>query len=406
MSPSLGHVEGARTIKRRTALLPGHIFYRSTDLNLELFDMKVFLLSAAMAVVGSAALAKGELTCWYDDAGRFAGADTGNWPGGAIGETIATAGNTSGAWAFVMADGTWTDGNSCPASVDIPGQSQGFTADWSLDPAYGSVTLNEGFLPDPHIVNLDAGGPVVIENQVSGCYGGNIAEAPDYRLQYNSGGNASLTFSATSQEDLTLVINAPTGEWICVDDVNGTDPEIYLEPPVQGGQYDIWVGTFNSGIIPPATLSISELNTPAVPTGPATSVGTIDRGLPAGFGAIDLTQGFLPDPHVVELAAGGSVSTSGQLNNCFAGFVAEAPDISLFYTVSSGSSLRISAYSDADTTLLVMGPNGELWCVDDTNGLDPEIYIASPAPGGEYDIWVGTLQSGFFPDARLEISEF
>lgn len=366
--------------------------------------MKVFILSATIATMGTAAFAKGELTCWYDETGLFTGADNGNWPDAPIGETVANTGSFGGAWAYVMAQGTWSDGNSCPRSVQLPGPE--YMADWSLEPGYGSVTLNEGFLPDPYIVNLEAGGPVAIEQQVSGCFGGNIAEAPDFRLQYEARGNASLTFAATSQEDVTLVINSPTGEWICVDDANGTDPEIYLPPPVQGGQYDIWVGTFFSGTIPPATLSISELNTPAVPTGPVSSSGAADRSLPAGFGHVNLTQGFLPDPHVIQLAAGGTVSTSSQFNNCFAGFVAEAPDVSLNYVVAGGSSLRISAFSDADTTLMVMGPNGELWCVDDANGLDPEVYIASPAPGGEYDIWVGTLQTGFFPDARLEISEF
>ncbi len=120
--------------------------------------------------------------------------------------------------------------------------------DWSLNPNYGTASLNPGFLPDPHNVNLTAGGGVDAGNV--GC-SGMISNAPDYRLQW--GGNR-IRIGATSGSDTTLVINAPNGQWYCSDDANGLDPELVLNG---SGQYDIWVGTYGGGYSD-ATLYISE----------------------------------------------------------------------------------------------------------------------------------------------------
>lgn len=120
--------------------------------------------------------------------------------------------------------------------------------DWSLSPNFGSTSLNIGFLPDPYEVSIVAGGS--IDASSFGC-AGNISNAPDYRLFWEGTG---LTIGATSSEDTTLVVNGPDGEWYCVDDVNGLDPAIRFQ---DGGQYDIWVGTYNGGTAS-ATLYFTE----------------------------------------------------------------------------------------------------------------------------------------------------
>ena len=388
--------------------------------------MRAFLLTAALATAGSAAFAQGELTCWYDVNGVYSGADSGNWGEAPIGQASPnTRGYGGGAWVFILGNGTWSNGNNCPRSIDISGGAVATTpttptapvpavatADWSLAPGYGTATLNEGFLPDPYVVNLEAGGPVEIASQVGGCGGGWVAEAPDFRLTYNAGNFAALTFEAASAEDITLVINGPDGQWTCVDDVHGTNPAVIFSPPVAAGQYDIWVGTFAPDIIPAATLFITEADTPQLPTANTGTVtpttpsggGTADWALDPGYGTANLNAGFLPDPHTVNLQAGGYVDIAQQVPGCSAGYVAEAPDYRLNYT-AGGASLTFTATSAADTTLVISDPNGQWFCVDDYNGLDPLVFFGAPQTG-QYDIWVGTWDSNILPSATLSITEY
>ncbi len=52
---------------------------------------------------------------------------------------------------------------------------------YSLPPTYGSVSLNPGFLPDPHQAQVVAGGTINAASVNNACVG-MIANAPDYRL--------------------------------------------------------------------------------------------------------------------------------------------------------------------------------------------------------------------------------
>jgi hypothetical protein len=128
---------------------------------------------------------------------------------------------------------------------------------YSLNPTYGTVALNGNFSPDPYVVNLQSGGNVNAANISSSCRGF-IANAPDVRLHF-SPGPLPLIISVASGADTTLVINAPDGSWYCDDDGGqGLNPSIRFNRP-QGGQYDIWVGTYGNPGLQPAQLHISEL---------------------------------------------------------------------------------------------------------------------------------------------------
>ena len=133
--------------------------------------------------------------------------------------------------------------------------------DVSAAPNYGTSNLVSGFEPDPFVTHLDAGGDYdASQLGVSGCVGF-IARAPDYRINWTAGQTKlPLVFSVQSEADTTLVINDAGGNWLCDDDSgNGAlNPSITIANPVSG-QYDVWVGTFQSGPIQKATLNISEL---------------------------------------------------------------------------------------------------------------------------------------------------
>lgn len=127
---------------------------------------------------------------------------------------------------------------------------------WNLRPSYGSVSLQAGFLPDPHTRTVRAGG----DNYFSGgggCPGGAyFANAPDYRLNYRAGG-MQLSIYVRANGDTALLVNDPSGTWYCNDDQQGVNPGIAFSRP-GSGQYDIWVGTYNRSRVNNARLYITE----------------------------------------------------------------------------------------------------------------------------------------------------
>ncbi|MES1157283.1 MAG: peptidase S1 [Alphaproteobacteria bacterium] len=136
--------------------------------------------------------------------------------------------------------------------------------DWHQPATYGSVTLNTGFEPDPHLVTLQSGGTVDSSKTIGNGCTGFIANAPDFDLTYNggSGGNQlPLIISVNSQADTTLVVNGPDGKWYCDDDSGqgALNPSLTFTHP-QSGLYDIYVGTFGGSGLQAATLSISEVS--------------------------------------------------------------------------------------------------------------------------------------------------
>ncbi|TVQ97016.1 MAG: peptidase S1 [Deltaproteobacteria bacterium] len=123
------------------------------------------------------------------------------------------------------------------------------------------------------------------------------------------------------------------------------------------------------------------------------------------FGTVELSAGFMPDPHTTEIRAGGSINAaessvlSGQ--NCV-GHIADAPDLRLNYT-SGSFPLIFRVRAEADTTLVINAPDGSWHCIDDVEGLNPVIQFATPA-SGQYDIWIGTYGTDMAP-STLHITE-
>ena len=127
---------------------------------------------------------------------------------------------------------------------------------WSADPTYGTINLSAGFSPDPYMRSINAGGSVAVPDMGAGCRGF-AASAPDLDLNYNAGGY-QLNLYAKSGQDVTLIVNAPDGNWYCSDDANGTNPHVNFVNP-QSGNYNIWIGTYrSSGQMPESVLYISE----------------------------------------------------------------------------------------------------------------------------------------------------
>lgn len=276
---------------------------------------------------------------------------------------------------------------------------------YNLNPAYGTYNLQSGFLPDPQTVQVVAGGSIDAGRATGGQCAGFIADAPDVRINFTGGSFSEINFSARSNADTTLIVNDPNGTWHCDDDSgDGLNPLVQLTPV--SGQYDIWVGTFGSSTAQ-ATLAVSELPYGGAPTPgptPPPAPSGPDYSLPPAYGSYTLASGFTPDPFEVRVVAGGNNSASDWSGGQCAGFVADAPDVRLMFQGGSFPELYFSAHSDADTTLVINGPDGQWFCDDDSgNGaLNPLVRMAPIS--GQYDIWVGTYGSST-SNAVLSISE-
>lgn len=124
---------------------------------------------------------------------------------------------------------------------------------------FGSRTLSGGFMPDPSTVSIVSGGNLDARSMGlgPGCLG-NVTRQPDFILNYQNAAGF-LRFFAESSGDVTLIVNDAQGNWHCNDDSNGgLNPMVDIRNP-PSGQYDVWVGSYQSDQNLRSTLSITEL---------------------------------------------------------------------------------------------------------------------------------------------------
>ncbi len=135
----------------------------------------------------------------------------------------------------------------------------------------------------------------------------------------------------------------------------------------------------------------------------AASAQDIDSS--TNYGELNLSAGFTPDPALLSLLAGGSIDADDRFDGC-TGYITESPDVRLFWSGSSkgAPNIKISALSNADTTIIVNGPDGRWYC-DDDSGEDSNPVVELSPMNGRYEIWVGTYSEGETKRAVLSISE-
>lgn len=137
-------------------------------------------------------------------------------------------------------------------------------------------------------------------------------------------------------------------------------------------------------------------------TGSSTDLVGLNAAAEPNFGSVDLEAGFTPDPASVDVVSGGDIDASTANTDC-RGTVTAQPDVVLNWSGDSAF-LRVFAVSGGDTTLVVLSPDGEVYCNDDVNGLNPQVDIENPAEGA-YAVWVGSYSAGEELEATLYFSE-
>lgn len=112
---------------------------------------------------------------------------------------------------------------------------------------FGAHNVYGTNLPTPYAVSVISGGNLEARLQgIPGNCRGFVTAQPDVIVNYAQP-SRRLAFFVDGQGDTTLVIRAPNGQWWCSDDEGGgQNPLVDIQNP-QGGQYEIWVGSFRAG---------------------------------------------------------------------------------------------------------------------------------------------------------------
>lgn len=223
---------------------------------------------------------------------------------------------------------------------------------------------------------------------------GYIEDAPTAGLSIEGDGPVAIT--ASSEQDLVMLVQTPSGGWFCSDDANGLDPGVQIDDP-EAGVYKVWAGTFGAftedgdAVDVEVAAARGELEVSGGnfgggfgPNVEPQSEGTYD-GTEIRPGSAQVTADALPAS--VQVAAGGSVLNPVEGEAC-SGFVSERPTAEL----TAGGILTISAEpgDDTDLTLVLRTSEGAWVCSDDADGMNPQIRVED-APQGTHSVWVGTF---------------
>ena len=127
--------------------------------------------------------------------------------------------------------------------------------DWHAR-AQSSVALQAGFTPDPHTIQVRAGGSDRNAISGNGCAGYINNGQPTLSVDYTAGDGRFAIF-VRAEEDTTLLVRDPGGAWHCSDDYDGSNPAVIFDTPASG-TYHVWVGTYTQDAANhPATIGIS-----------------------------------------------------------------------------------------------------------------------------------------------------
>ena len=123
---------------------------------------------------------------------------------------------------------------------------------------------------------------------------------------------------------------------------------------------------------------------------------------PAWGQVVSLASGFMPDPQTRSGFSGGPVSAMSISPSC-RGYIGLQPN-HVMYLSSPFNFLRAYVQSSTDTTMMVRGPNGEVWCADDVYGLNPALDFQGAQPG-QYQVFVGSYNQGVQAPYSIGVTE-
>ncbi len=145
----------------------------------------------------------------------------------------------------------------------------------------------------------------------------------------------------------------------------------------------------------PLTLTLTLALTATAPAAFAQTTRLTTTGAPTGA-TLRVDARPSPDPATADVTGGGAVEHPG----C-GGFVAARPQVVLTVTAEAPW-LRVYAASERDTSIAILGPNGQWRCADDTYGVNPS--VDGRFRRGTYRVWVGTPARGDTASATVTVT--
>lgn len=240
----------------------------------------------------------------------------------------------------------------------------------------------------------------------SGCVG-RISEEPQLELALDSATELSVEVQPVGSplHDLTLAVVGPDGWARCVDDTEGLQPRLSARLPA--GRHRIFVGRQQAegklrvrlSVYPglwdkrPAAR-IARLPAPLLDGPQPTPIEPLAGG---ASGGLRLAEGTAPGQ--LRGVAGGPREAARVGPGC-AGFISDGPDHLL--EVMEPMELTVRADAEADTSLVIVGPNGRVFCNDDLEGWTPAVRALFDR--GLYRVFVGAHDETRAPDYTLTVS--
>ncbi len=268
-----------------------------------------------------------------------------------------------------------------------------------------SLQIGPGFQPDPFVVSGYAGGPVDARQFGADCRGF-VTSAPSFEFDVTNHIPNLRVVARADQQDITLAVQAPDGQFVCNDDAEARNPVV--SAAFAPGHYRVWVGAYQRsggdnyllGISQGPTLMPSHLN---APTGGGLGTGTAPPPSALQGNQISLAPGFTPSAFTVDGVASGQVPANAMNSDCQF-YVGTTPTF-VFNATGHFAVLRIMAdgANNGDTAIAVRAAGGQTVCNDDFENNDPLVQGAF-APG-TYEIFVGTYQQNASVPYRLGITE-
>lgn len=276
-----------------------------------------------------------------------------------------------------------------------------------------TVDFQVGHPLDPFFVSVNGGGGIDVSALSNKC-SGFVSGSPVVTLNWQGDADMAKIFFF-SDHDPTLIIRQPDGTFVCNDDANPLllDPVINFEHP-QKGTYHIWVGSAAHDQLIPGLLVMTtrpDINLGTFNVSKLITRDLIPETITKVGGALPLTQvtealarlktvpatltagaRFKPvDIEVTGDVPAFEIPVEGTQCN---GYIGGTPDYTFAWSGTTDE-LRIFFEGDADTTLLVVGPNGQVWCNDDAamgDNSNPLLTISDPVEGN-YAVFVGRINS-------------
>lgn len=274
-------------------------------------------------------------------------------------------------------------------------------------PAYEGNLFAEGFSEQSIAGTLKTAKPA--SEVAEGCPGFLGDEAT---MEFRIASDMPMEIAVLADIDAVMVIEGPEGPH-CQDDGKGSNPA--LGRTWKAGDYRLWVGSFEAqseaffyeaafshfdpNADPQAQIEeyFANLNKGAVraPSASEAIVGAdasiLDTHNNPLVGAVFIAPNAAATEYAFEVPAGPRSFAHMVSDKCDGYINYNQPEKIVNFT--GGGPLNIILTSEDDTTLVVHGPNGSVWCADDVLDKNPALLIED-APEGAYHLWFGVKDPG------------